>query len=325
MALSGSQNWSIDRDTLIKTAMQNMGAIGIGETPTSTEYTEGATLLNMLVKHLQADDIQLWIRKYGYILPRTGTNVIALGGESTRVVSSYVYTTTSAATSSGASSLTVTSATGVSAADIMGVELDDGTIQWGAVDAPSGSTITLTSGTFTDDIASGNSVYFYTPANVITERPMTMLEVFRRLASDDTDTPMRRMTEQEYNNLSDKTSATSPVQWWYDETLNFGASGLPGSGNLYIWPRWSDLREILVYRYVKPFDDLDASTDDFEFPQMWFLPLMLGMSWLFANKYGLPIKERTDYFNQFQITKKAVVDFDQEDGSLFLMPVEVKY
>lgn len=324
MALSGSQNWSIDRDTLIKTAMQNMGAIGIGETPTSEEYTEGSILLNMLIKYLQADDIQLWIRKYGYIIPRKGTNAITLGGESSYVVSSYVHTTVSVAASSGASSFTVTSATGVSASNLCGIELDDGTMQWVTISSPSGNNISIFGDTLDDDVSVGNQVFFYPSSNVLTERPMTMLTVFRRLLSDSTDTPMKRMDEKEYNNLSSKTTATTPVQWYYDETLGFGASGSPGSGTLYIWPQWSDYKSVLVYRYIKPFDDLDSSTNNFEFPQMWFLPLMLGMSWLFSNKYGLPIKERNDFFNQFQITKKSVVDFDQEDGSLFLIPTESK-
>ena len=316
MALSNSVNWSVDRDTMIKTSMQYMGALGIGETPTTTDYTENSILINMLVKHLQADDIQLWIRKYGYILPHTSVSSVDLGADGDNVADSYVRTTLSADAASGASSVTVASATGISAGTV-GIELDNGEVQWTTISAPSGSSLPLLGDTLDAAATTGNNVYAY---QTKVTRPTTILDAFRRQSSDNIDTPLVRLTESGYNNLSDKTTESVPIQWFYDETLNFGASTAPGNGKFYFWPRWEDGKSVIVIRYTKPFDDLDASTNDFEFPQMWYLPIMLGLSWLLANKYGLPIKERDNFYQQFLMTKTAALAFDQEDGSLFISP-----
>ena len=60
----------------------------------------------------------------------------------------------------------------MSDADNIGIELDDGTIQWTTINgAPAGSTVTLTDA-LTDDVASGNAVYVYTAK---TNRPMKLL------------------------------------------------------------------------------------------------------------------------------------------------------
>lgn len=60
MATSGSANFSTSRDELVKYALLNVGAIGEGETPSSTQYTNGAFLLNLIVKAWAADGMPLW-------------------------------------------------------------------------------------------------------------------------------------------------------------------------------------------------------------------------------------------------------------------------
>jgi hypothetical protein len=63
MATSGSADFSVTRNDLIKHALLNIGAIGEGDTPNSTQYTDGAMLLNMIVKARHADGMPLWAIK----------------------------------------------------------------------------------------------------------------------------------------------------------------------------------------------------------------------------------------------------------------------
>jgi len=60
MATSGSIDFTLTRDTIIADALELIGAIGIGDTPTSADYTTCARTLNMMVKAWQGQGIHLW-------------------------------------------------------------------------------------------------------------------------------------------------------------------------------------------------------------------------------------------------------------------------
>lgn len=316
MALSGSTNFSLTRDDLIKASYQHVGALEDGGTLNSTQTTEGALLLNMLIKNWQADGMQLWLRQYGYILPVTDVSKITLGAEGGNAVTSYTHTTTSAVSSSGASSVTLTSITGVATTYVIGIEQDDGTMQWTTVNgAPVGSVVTITD-VLTGDVASGANVYVYPSTNLLTN-PWEILESFTRRVNDDVDSPMDHITEQEYNLLGNKTEASTPIQWFWDKKLGYSTTGYPGNSDYYLWPRFNGGDTIIVIRYTKRFDDLDATNDNPEFPQNWFLPLMLGLAWLISPKHGIPLRERQMLLQEATMYKMDALNADQEMGSLY--------
>lgn len=62
MTTSGSTNYTVTRDDIIKRALRIIGAIGQGETPSTDAYTEAAVALNQIVKEWNADGMQLWKR-----------------------------------------------------------------------------------------------------------------------------------------------------------------------------------------------------------------------------------------------------------------------
>ena len=63
MATSGSYDFSMNRDDIIKRALRLAGALAQGETPTTDQVTEAAIALNSLVKAWQTDGLQLWALK----------------------------------------------------------------------------------------------------------------------------------------------------------------------------------------------------------------------------------------------------------------------
>jgi hypothetical protein len=80
MATSGSADFSITRNDLVKYALINLGVLGEGETPSSTQYTDGAMILNMIVKAWHADGMPLWARKQtSFALTATTTYNIGVG------------------------------------------------------------------------------------------------------------------------------------------------------------------------------------------------------------------------------------------------------
>ena len=72
MPTSGSTDFSVNRNDIIKYALITIGAIGEGETPNATQYTDGAMFLNMIVKSWHADGMPLWaIKQNSFALTAT--------------------------------------------------------------------------------------------------------------------------------------------------------------------------------------------------------------------------------------------------------------
>jgi len=60
MAVSGSFDFTLDRDSISTRALQMIGAVGSGQTPTAAELSDAADVLNLMLKSWQADGMQLW-------------------------------------------------------------------------------------------------------------------------------------------------------------------------------------------------------------------------------------------------------------------------
>jgi hypothetical protein len=95
-----------------------------------------------------------------------------------------VETTLSAAEASGQTVISVTSSTGMTAADVVGIKMDDDTIHWSTIaSVDSGVQITIDDAT-DDTAASGNKVYAYTTT---AGRPTKIVYAFRRDVNDHQD------------------------------------------------------------------------------------------------------------------------------------------
>ena len=79
MATSGSTNFRVTRDDLIKRALRRIGGIGQGETPDADAYSEAAVALNAIIKEMIGDGIHLWKRKEATITPVGGTTSYKVG------------------------------------------------------------------------------------------------------------------------------------------------------------------------------------------------------------------------------------------------------
>lgn len=79
MTTSGSTNFSVSRDDLIKGALRKIGVVPQGETPTTDQITEGAFALNLLVKAWQADGMPLWALRTTAIPLSATVNTYSIG------------------------------------------------------------------------------------------------------------------------------------------------------------------------------------------------------------------------------------------------------
>ena len=309
MAASGSYDFSVTRNELILAAHQHIGAVGEGESCTTAQNTEGAILLNMLTKARAADGMPLWALKRGYILPVTDASSVSTSGQ---IVSSYVQTTTSAAAASAATTIVVTSATGISDTYPIGVEQDDGTMLWTTVSgAPSGSTVTLATA-LTDDVAATNKVYVYQTTNRV-PRIIRITGADVLTVSDNTSFPIdHQMAREDYFSLGDRTSASVPNQMYLDRGLT--------SQNVFVYPRFLGGDQIIEFTYQAPFQDFDASSDTPDFPQEFYLALMVELASLLGPKNGVPIEERKSLIAEANMYFEKALTSSYPEGSLFMQP-----
>jgi hypothetical protein len=271
MATSGSVDFSVNRDEIIKDAMFEIGALGDSETPTDADIQLYARYLNRLVKQWQgqadfAPGLKMWSRKRATLYLQNEENSYSLGPSGDHWALSPLETTLSVAATSGASSVTVTTVTGISSGMYIGIRQDDNSIHWTTVNgAPSGSVVSLTAGT-TDDCSAGAAVFAYTTK---ARRPLQFVSLMWVNAANN-ELPMTPIPVQDYELLVRKINVGTPGMYYYESQLTDGVMYL----NCYP----SDTSARLQAVYISPIEDFDASTDTPDYPQQWYRALHFGLA-----------------------------------------------
>ena len=309
MALSGSKNYTITRADIIESALRKAGAYDQGESVGGGETAAADMALNLMVKFLVTKGADIWLRDEITLFLQPDQKSYSLGSDN--ATASYVETTLSAAEASGQTVISVTSSTGMTAADIVGIKMDDNTIHWSTISTVDSSVqITIADAT-DDDAASGNKVYAYTTTAT---RPTKIVSAYRRDVND-IDTQVRLIGETDYRNQSNKGAQGAPVECWYQPTLT--------NGTLYVWPvdGGSNVDKLVLSAQYYP-DDFDAASDNPEFPIEWGEVLVYGLADRLAPEYGLPINERVLLKNEAESKLNDALDFDVENASVeFVMDV----
>lgn len=336
MSTSGTVTFRTTRDDIINGALRLIGAVDPENTAgaTTTQITNAAQALNLMVKSWEAVGLQVWERKYGIVFPQTSQSIFVLGGPgpagdhaclSTPLGSGFVQTTLASSAASGASTISVASTTGglstagvtatsITSAYNIGIQLDGGTVQWTTVNgAPSGTTVTL-SATLTGAASAGNYVYCYQTKLV---RPLRILDAFVRQNAGSNDIPSRIISKDEYNRFGNKTSAGTPVQLAYDVQAN--------QGHLYIYPRFLSPTQVLYIEFTKPIEDFTTSSDDYDMPQEWGETLKYNLAYRIAPEYEVAKDKYSQIREQALGLFEFLKGYDQENASFYIQPWDWMY
>jgi len=304
MAVSGSKNYSITRANIIESALRKLGVYDQGESISGNETAAASMSLNLMVKELVARGADIWLRDDIILFLQPDTQTYALGTDHvTRAI--VAETTLSAAEASGQTVISVTSSSGMTAADFVGIKMDDYTIHWTTIVSVDSSTqITITAAT-DDTAASGNKVYAYTTK---AGRPIKILSAFRR-DKNGIDNEIDIIGEEDYRLQSNKTSDGPPIEVWYHPTLT--------TGTLYVWPdnggaNWDKIHMSAQY-YP---DDFDAASDNPEFPAEWGNTLIWCLAAELCSEYGLPEREQGRIWQIAEHKLNELLAFDVENASV---------
>ena len=72
--------------------------------------------------------------------------------------------------------------------------------------------------------------------------------------------------------------------------------------------------------YQVPFADMDASTDNIDFPSYLTEAIIFGLAWRLSFEYGIPLMDRQQFQKDYEYFKQEALSFGTEEGSLYLMP-----
>ena len=306
MALSGSFDFNPTTLEVIEGALRIVGAKQRGTSLEPEAYSEARDAFNMLLKQLNTDGLRLWKIREATLFLNTDTQSYSLGSTGDHAAYSFRETTLSSAAISGASTVSVTSATGISNGDYIGVELTSGALHWTTVNgAPSGTTVTLTA-TLTGAAASGNIVYVYTTK---INRPLRIISA-RRRNSDSDDQDVEQISRQQYFNITSKDSEGEINQFYYDPQLT--------NGTLYVWPLITDVSNTLKLTVYDPINDLDTTSDNIDFPVEWMRPLKLMLAQDLVLEYPVSDSRAAWIAKAAKEAKDIVMGWDVEPVSVYM-------
>ena len=284
MTTSGTVTYSTSRTKIISLAMKNIGKLGEEESPTASEGVDVGDFLNMMLKNWMAradfaPGLKLWKRRRADLYFEESSNSFNLGPSGGHWTETS-YSRTLTAASPAADTTLSCSITNATSGDYIGIELDSGAIHWTTINgAPSGSTITITAAIPTGETASsGNYVFNYTTK---ANRPDSIEAVVLRDVNGD-DVPVRIMTMEDYFALptkADTTATSDPSAVYYEAQLTNGTLYLDVGGV-------QDVTKKLVISWMEPIEDMTAAADELDMPQVWYLPVVLGLSKLICPMFN---------------------------------------
>ncbi len=275
MSISNSIDFSLTRDDIITEALELLGVLGEDETPSSGQLTSCSRTLNIMTKAWQAEHINLFAEDTFYVFLEANKHEYIMSSSGDNVATDYSSTQLASAASASATTVSVDSDDAVSDGDYIGIQLDDGSMQWTTVNgAPVGDVVTLTDA-LSGDAAEDSYVFSYTTK---ANRPMKLIRALIRDVNE-FDVPVDIINQDDYFGLPDKITEGKVTQVAYNPGISAGV--------LTVYGETDDVTDVLVLRVQRTLSDFDSSTDNPDFPQEWYLALSYNLAVNLAPKYGI--------------------------------------
>lgn len=278
---------------VIQSAYEDLGLIIAGETMASADIAMGLSRLNQLVKQWQgnsdlAPGLKVWTRQRLNLFSAVGQARYLVGPAATddRASANTLVTTSTAARAANGTTLLVTSGTGVTNADIVGIVLSDGTLGWTTLTSGGGTTTWTLAANTLGASSSGAIVYTYTSkAQRFVELESVKLRDWS-IPTQPIDIDVAVYTEvKQYEAVTQKLAPGDPLAILVEpQRLNTVVTCNFAAANMY-----KTLRMTVIY----PAEDYDSSSgaDDISFPQEWFSALSWELAFRLAPSAGIWTKE----------------------------------
>ena len=165
-------------------------------------------------------------------------------------------------------------------------------------------------------MVAGTASYTLGPSGtVVGVRPNRIAKAWLRDANNN-DIPMTQLSRNDYEMLTPKDTPGIPVNYYYDPQLT--------NGVLYIWPVINDATYTMYVSNQRTIEDIAstsaASTQNFDLPQEWFLPL----SWMLADqlsmKYSLNLQKVQMIRQEAEMWRDKMSNYTREEPGIYFTP-----
>jgi hypothetical protein len=296
--------------TIVEEALRDARIIPNEQPVQNVDYQNGLTAMNNVLKWWQTQGIHLWRIKRAVLPLTTGTKYYSLGptGDKCGEEDSFYQTTLSAAEASGQTTLSVSSTTGMAASSQIGIELDDGTMQWTTISSVGSGEVTVAAA-LTGNAASGNTVFHYVTQ---IQRPLSIYNQTYSATFSGSEIPVDIWSRSDYMEQPQKSDTGTVTGAHYQP--------LTTNGRVYVWQTASNVKSVLRFDYREPLKVYDAVADTLEVPEEYYLPLKWAIAAEVGPQYGLPDNRQKILESKATTTLEEALDNDAEDGSLFIAP-----
>jgi len=316
VSTSGTYSFAVTRDDIIRQSMLTIGKLDPFESPTPQQTRDLSLLLNMMVKQWMgkadyAPGLKVWTRKHGHLFLQNNTGTYVIGPSCTTGWSnSYVYPTLAANAAATATSLTLSSTTGIGVTYYIGIVLDNGVLYWTTVSTVSSPTVTIPASGLPSSASLGNQVFAF---QTVAQNPL-LIETAILRDNNLNDTPLRILDVQGYDMLPNKADPTfiqDPTAIYFETQL--------GSSYLYTDAGAAqDVSKHIVMSYMEPVQDFNNPLDNPYFPQEWYLPLCLGLGKLASPQFNRPWTAAME--SNYTLSLAIARNKDAEKSTMFFQP-----
>lgn len=158
--------------------------------------------------------------------------------------------------------------------------------------------------------------------------PLAITQAWLRDATNATypvDTPVRIIGQQEYYQLSSKSSTGRPNVLYYDRAYEAGGNDeATAVGQVYLWPLPDSTTATnctLYLIYQRPLLDFTASTDTLDMPQEWYEAVRLNLARKIAPEYGMQSQDYKELKEEAKEALDIALAWDTEQVSIFFEAV----
>lgn len=303
---SGNTNYVLTVREIVTEAFDVLQMGVEGETLTDDMYDRGTKSLNLLLQSMQGDDLHLSTQHDASLFLVGGQGEYDL--DSANITNSYNSDTLAADAATTDTTITLDDAGDVVDGDIIGIYLDDNSIQWTTVSGtPAGDVVTLADA-LTGDATAGNYVFFYNG----TFKAISKTLDFRRVDGWINESPMDYVPRKDFYALPDKTAQGIPTQVYYNRYQN----------TVHLYPIPQDSSCIIKFNYEKMLDSAVAPDDLLEFAPYYYEALVYGLAKRLILKYRVPREIAEMVVIMADESYNKALTYDDEQGDIQFMPAQ---
>jgi hypothetical protein len=305
---SGTTSFSQTALQIITDSYQLLRVYGQGDVVSTNNVTFAMNLLNKMVKGWEGQGIHLWTGVEGALFQTVGQQVYNLVNTSSDMSGDNPVFNFLQANASGTFIL-VTSITGLTIGDNIGITLDNNTLYWTTISSFTGNTQVNLVGNIPSAASQGNNVFSFTnrvnyPLDITNARFMTNGQYER---------PIGFKGRDAFMSIPNKTISGKANQFYYTPQIS--------QGLFYVWPVADSVQDCIRFSYTRKIQDFDLTSDTPDLPQEWLECITYNLAVRLAPACGKVLsKDDPDLLKLAAQSLQEMTLWDADASSTMIVP-----